>query len=138
MAEHRDIWSAPPPGGMWPPADAQPPFGPPSGPPSGLFSGPTRPVFREPHPIRAGALWAGLGSGALWLLLIGLLAQDLRGYAWFTLLGGAAAWAVAVVLARVGDRGVAVGVAISTGVGWSIAAFFVAARWAATADWPMW
>ncbi len=108
-------------------------------PPSGLFPGASvRPTYREPHPVRAAAVFAGLGTGVLWLVLAGVLARDLPTYAWFTLLAGAAAWGVAAVLVRLGDRGVAVGVAVSTGFGWAVAATAVGLRWAITGDWPMW
>ena len=111
----------------------------PASPPSGLFpSGPPRPTFREPHPVRGSAVAAGLGAGALWMLVFGLLAGGLRAYAWWTALAAAMGWLVSLGLARYGDRGVAVGVAISTGLAMSIAAVAVAARWAASGDWPMW
>jgi hypothetical protein len=95
-------------------------------------------MYREPHPVRGGAIAAGLGAGVAWLLLFGLLGRDLRGYAWWTLVSGAIAWAVSLVLARYGDRGAAVGVAVATSLGWGFAATAVAVRWATTADWPLW
>jgi hypothetical protein len=108
-------------------------------PPSGLFpAGPARPSYREPHPVNAGPMLAGLGSGLLWLVLFGTLGRDLFSYAWWTLTAAVIAWAAAAVLAMIGDRGAAAGVAISAGLGWSIAAGFVAARWIGTNDWPMW
>jgi hypothetical protein len=107
--------------------------------PSGLFpSGPPRPTFREPHPVRGSAVVAGLGAGALWMLVFGLLAGGLRAYAWWTALAAAAGWLVSLGLVRYGDRGVAVGVAISTGLAMGIAAVVVAIRWANSGDWPMW
>jgi hypothetical protein len=107
--------------------------------PSGLFPGQQlRPVYREPHPIRSGALLAGLGAGVVWLALFAGLARDLAGYAWWTLVAAISAWAVAAVLAILGDRGVAVGVALASGFGLAVAAGFVAARWITTGDWPMW
>lgn len=107
--------------------------------PSGLFpSRPPRPTYREPHRVRGAALSAGLGAGAAWLLFIGLLGRDLRGYVWWTFLAGATAWAATWMLTRQGDRGVAAGVAISTGVAWSVAAAAVAVRWGMTGDWPLW
>jgi hypothetical protein len=108
-------------------------------PPSGLFpSGPPRPTYREPHPVRGAAVAAGLGAAALWMLVFGLLASSLRAYAWWTLLAGVLAWLVALGLARLGDRGVAVGVAIATGLALSAAAIAVAVQWADTGNWPMW
>jgi hypothetical protein len=72
------------------------------------------------------------------MLVFGLLAGTLRAYAWWTTLAATMGWLVSLALARYGDRGVAVGVAISTGLAMSIAAVAVAARWAASGDWPMW
>lgn len=107
--------------------------------PSGLFpSGPPRPTYREPHPVRPAALGAGLGAGAAWLLLFGLLGGDLHGYAWWTIFAGALAWLAAWMMARFGDRGVAAGVAMITAVAWGIAATAVGVRWAVTGDWPLW
>jgi hypothetical protein len=100
--------------------------------------GPVRPSYREPHPVGAGGLFAGLGAGGAWLALFGALGRDLNGYAWWTVLAAVTAWAVAVVLARLGDRGAAVGVAISAGIGWAVAAGYVVTRWIDTNDWPMW
>jgi hypothetical protein len=120
-----------PPAGWRPPTLARPP--------SGLFpGGPARPSFREPYPVRAGALLAGLGSGLLWMTLFGAIGRDLLGYAWWTLIASLTAWAVSAVLSFFGDRGVAVGVALAAGLGWSVAAFAVAARWIGAGDWPMW
>ncbi len=48
------------------------------------------------------------------------------------------AWLVAAILTLLGDRGVAVGVALVGGLGLSVAAGFVAVRWIATNDWPLW
>jgi hypothetical protein len=108
-------------------------------PPSGLFpSGPPRPTYREPHPVQGAQVAAGLGAATLWMLMFGLLAGGLRGYAWWTVFAGALAWLVALALARLGDRGVAVGVAIATGLALSVAAVAVAVRWAEIGDWPMW
>ncbi|MEV1289430.1 hypothetical protein [Micromonospora sp. NPDC049679] len=113
--------------------------------PSGLFPSapslhavPPRPTYREPHPVRPGAIAAGAGATALWLLFFGLLGGSVSGYAWWTLLAGAVAWVVALGLARFGDRGVAAGVAMLTAVGWAIAAIAVAVRWASSGDWPLW
>ncbi|WP_233604665.1 hypothetical protein [Micromonospora sp. HM5-17] len=111
--------------------------------PSGLFpSGPpprpARPTYREPHPVRLGAVAAGAGGALLWLLTFGLLAHDLRGYLWWTLLAGTVAWLVALVLTWRGDRGVAVGVATVVAVGWTVAAILLALRWRSSGDWPLW
>jgi hypothetical protein len=106
--------------------------------PSGLFpSGPPRPTFREPHPVRTGAALVGAAGTAGGLLLFGLLGSSARDYVWLTAIVAAAGWAVALVLARFGDRGVAVGVAIATGIGIAIAFGLVIARWATT-GWPLW
>jgi hypothetical protein len=110
----------------------------PSRAPSGLFpSGPHRPSFREPHPVRVGPVLAGAGIAALWLLLIGLLARSTGGYVWLTIVASIAAWICALLLARIGDRGAAVGVAIATGLGLAIAVGLVIQRWATT-GWPLW
>ncbi len=107
-------------------------------PPSGLFpAGPARPRYREPHPVRAAAVTAGLGFGVLWLLFFALLATSVRAYGWLTIIAGLVAWAAAFVLARVGDRGVAVGVAMATAVAWAVAALVVVAAWS-TSGWPLW
>jgi hypothetical protein len=107
--------------------------------PSGLFpSGPPRPTYREPYPVRGTAVAAGLSAAALWMLVFGLLAGGVRAYAWWTVFAGAVGWVVALGLARFGDRGVAVGVAISTGLALSIAATAVAVQWGNSGDWPMW
>jgi hypothetical protein len=106
--------------------------------PSGLFpSGPPRPIFREPFPIRGGAVALGVVGGGLWMMLFGLLAGGARGYAWISIFAAAVAWGVALLLARMGDRGAAGGVAISTAVGLSIVTIVVAVRWSA-GDWPLW
>ncbi|MGC9669101.1 hypothetical protein ACNTMW_21410 [Planosporangium sp. 12N6] len=106
--------------------------------PSGLFPvGPPRPVFREPFPIRGGAVALGMVAGGLWMMLFGLLGSDAGGYAWISIAAGLVAWVVAAVLARMGDRGAAVGLAVSTAVGLAIAMIVVAVRWAA-GDWVLW
>lgn len=108
-------------------------------PPSGLFpSGPPRPTYREPHPVSSTAVATGISAVALWMLVFGLLADDLQSYAWWTALAGALAWLVAAGLARYGDRGVAVGVAIGSGLAVSLAAIVVGMRWADSGNWPMW
>ena len=108
--------------------------------PSGLFPAgpPSRPTYREPHPVTGAGVAAGGGSAFVWLLLFGLLGTDVAGYAWWTLVAVVVAWLVAAVLVRHGDRGVGVGIAIVTAGGWSIAAAVVAVRWATSGDWPLW
>jgi hypothetical protein len=118
---------------------AMPPAGAPRIPPSGLFPAPrTRPTYREPHPVRGGAVAAGAGAGAVWLLAFGVVDSSVRGYAYWTLLAGAIAWLVSALLVRAGDRGVAVGVAATTGLGWSIAAVVVGVTWLTHGNWPLW
>jgi hypothetical protein len=156
VAERYESWPAPrgylPPahGGEPQPSEPQsgrrepgpiPPGQPPSmfRPPSGLFPGlPPRPVYREPHPVRAAQLLSGLGSGLVWLGLFGSLAKDLASYAWWTIVAAVTAWIVATVLAIIGDRGVAVGIALASGFGLSVAMAFVTGRWITTYDWPLW
>jgi hypothetical protein len=100
-------------------------------------SGPPRPIYREPGAVRSGAVAAGAGSAALWMLLFGLLATTARSYAWLSFGAGIAAWLAALVLARLGDRGVAVGAAVSTAVGVAIAGIVVTAQWSA-GHWLLW
>ncbi|GAA1748568.1 hypothetical protein [Luedemannella helvata] len=109
-----------------------------SRPPSGLFpTRPARPAFREPHPVRVGAVLAGAGAAAAWLFVFAMLATSARGFVWLVLGAAVVAWLVALLLAAVGDRGVAVGVALSAGCGVAIAIALVVARWAAT-GWFLW
>ena len=106
--------------------------------PSGLFpSGPQRPTYREPHPVRLAPVAIGAGVASVWLLLFGLFASSARGYAWLTFFAAAVAWLVATALMRVGDRGVATGVAIAAGFGFAVAWIVVIVRWATT-GWPLW
>lgn len=120
------------------PTDPYPGFRPRT--PSGLFpSGPpSRPTYREPHPVTGSGVALGGAGAAAWLLLFGLLGRSVPEYAWWTVVAGALAWLVALLLVRFGDRGVAVGTAIVTGGGWSVAAAVVAVRWATSGDWPLW
>jgi hypothetical protein len=106
--------------------------------PSGLFPGPSRPTYREPFPVNAGPLLAGVGAGVAWLTLFGALGRDLASYAWWTVLAAVTAWAVALIMTLIGDRGAAVGVALASGIGLSIAMAFVGSRWITTQDWPLW
>ena len=108
--------------------------------PSGLFpSRPSRPTYREPHPVQGGGVAAGLGAGALWMLLFGLLgSSSVRAYGWWTLVAGVVGWLLAVILARYGDRGAAVGAAIVVGVAWAVAGVMLFVTWAATGAWPLW
>ncbi|SCF33736.1 hypothetical protein [Micromonospora mirobrigensis] len=108
--------------------------------PSGLFPAgpPSRPTWREPHPVTGSGVAMGGALAAAWLLLFGLLGRDVPGYGWWTVFAGAIAWLAALALVRFGDRGVATGVAIVTAGGWSLAAAVLAVRWAATGDWPLW
>jgi len=108
-------------------------------PPSGLFPGlPPRPVYREPHPVRTGPVFAGLAATVVWFALFGALARDLASYAWWTIIAAITAWLVSIVLAVFGDRGVAIGIALVSGFGLSIAMAFVAGRWITTDNWPLW
>ncbi|MCW2637779.1 MAG: hypothetical protein JWP76_85 [Dactylosporangium sp.] len=105
---------------------------------SGLFpSGPPRPIFREPFPVRGGAVALGMVGGGLWMMLFGLLAPDAGWYVWITYIAGFVAWLVALLLARMGDRGVAVGVAMSTAVGVAIATIVLVVR-SAGGGWLPW
>ncbi|HEX6969504.1 MAG TPA: hypothetical protein VF174_11940 [Micromonosporaceae bacterium] len=107
--------------------------------PSGLFPfRPSRPTYREPHPVRASAAVVGGLAAGLWLLTFGLLGRDLSGFLWGTFAGGLSAWVVALVLALVGDRGVAAGIAVAVGVGLSLCTVVLATAWAVTGDWPLW
>ena len=115
--------------------------------PSGLFparphglSGqalPSRPTFREPHPVRAGSVLVAASLGLAWQVLLTLSATSLRGAFWLNVFGVGVGWAVAGLLLRLGDRGAAAGVAIAGAVGGSFAAILVAARWFSV-GWPLW
>ncbi len=107
--------------------------------PSGLDpTGPPRPRYREPHPVRPGAVLVGVYAGAAWLVLFALLGDGVRGQAWLTVAAGVAAWVAALALLRRGDRGVAVGLSVAVAVGWAALAATVAWQWARTGDWPLW
>jgi hypothetical protein len=106
--------------------------------PSGLFpSGPPRPAYREPNPVRPAAVVAGSGVGGAWVLLIGLLGTSLPAYAWLSIIAAVSAWLGAAALARAGDRGAAAGVAVSAGLGLAVTAGIVVQQWA-TVGWPLW
>ena len=111
----------------------------PSGRPPARFnrSDMPRPIYREPAPARPGSVLLGVGAGALWMLLFGLLAHSARAYVWWSIAAGAAAWVGALVLARLGDRGIAAGVAIATGLSVAIAFSVVVVRWIG-GDWLLW
>lgn len=107
----------------------------------GYFRRPPRPTFREPHPVRAAAVWAGVGATIVWFLswclCFSLAAWSARSYAWATIVAGATAWAAAALLSRYGDRGAAVGVAATSAVGVSIAGLIVGIRHL-SGDWILW
>jgi hypothetical protein len=137
VAERHESWPTSPAG-----MREFPPMGrprPPALPSSDVFQGlPPRPVYREPHPVRTGPMFAGLGAAVVWFGLFGTLARDLASYAWWTIVAAITAWVVALVLTVFGDRGVAVGIAFASGFGLSIAMAFVTGRWISTYDWPLW
>jgi hypothetical protein len=124
MADRQASWAVSPPPGYLPPPD-RPPLA-------------SRPFYREPHPIRAGAVLSGLAAAGVWLILFGSLGSGLASYVWWTIGAAVSAWLVALLLAVLGDRGVAVGVAVASSLGLSIAMTFVALRWIGTYDWPLW
>jgi hypothetical protein len=138
VTERQESWPAPASATPGSPVPGPSPV-PPARPPSGLFPGlASRPVYREPHPIAAAPVVAGVGCALLWFGLFGALAQDLAAYAWWTIVAAVTSWVVALVLTRFGDRGVAVGIALASGVGLSIALGLVGHRWMTTYDWPLW
>jgi hypothetical protein len=96
-----------------------------------------RPTYREPLPVRGKRVAAGIGAGALWMLLTAVQTGGARGYAWVTIVAGLLGWAVAVLLARFGDRGVAAGVAIACGTGVAVAGLVVALKLAG-GTWLLW
>jgi hypothetical protein len=96
-----------------------------------------RPTYREPLPVHGRRVAAGVGAGALWMLLTAVQASGGRSYAWVTIVAGLLGWSVAVLLARFGDRGVAVGVALASGVGVAVAGLVVALQ-LANGTWLLW
>jgi hypothetical protein len=106
--------------------------------PSGLFpSGPRRPTYREPHPVRIAPVVIGAAMALAWQFLVAGFASSIRDLFWRTVFAVAVAAAVAALLARAGDRGAATGVALTASIGGCVAAGIVAVRWA-TAGWPLW
>jgi hypothetical protein len=94
-------------------------------------------MYREPLPVRPGAASLGALAGALWMLLFGAVATNVRGYAWASLVASVLAWGVAALLVRYGDRGTGVGVALSAGVGLSVAGIVVLNQ-LANGHWVLW
>jgi len=106
--------------------------------PSGLFpSGPHRPTFREPHPVRATSVIIGAAMAMAWQFAVAGFATTLQGLFWRTVFAALAALAAAVLLARFGDRGGAVGVGLAGIIGGCVAAVLVMVRWISV-GWPLW
>ncbi|HLU28861.1 MAG TPA: hypothetical protein VKZ65_10520 [Glycomyces sp.] len=98
-----------------------------------------RPHWREPHPVRVGAVAAGSALTALWVLLWLLsFARTGAGFAWVTLTASTIATVVAAVLARYGDRGAAVGVAAVAGTAAGVTGLSVELYLLLTGDWILW
>jgi hypothetical protein len=74
--------------------------------------------------VRVGAVLAGAGIAAGWLLVVSLFATSAAGYIWLTLL-------------RHGDRGVAAGMGLSTAIAVAVAMGLVVHEWV-TSGWPLW
>lgn len=98
---------------------------------------PSRPAYREPHPIRLLPVLAGIGATLVWFLFFGLLGGNARSYAWATIVAGALAFLAAAALNRYGDRGVALGVAVTSAFAVSIAGLLVGLRHFG-GDWILW
>lgn len=105
-----------------------------------------RPRWREPHPVRVGAVAAGSALTALWVLLW-LLAFGRStagepitgtGFAWVTLTASTIATVVAAALARYGDRGAAVGVAAVAGTAAGVTGLAVELYLLLTGNWILW
>ncbi|HEY7224315.1 MAG TPA: hypothetical protein VH561_12120 [Micromonosporaceae bacterium] len=106
--------------------------------PSGLFpSGPLRPTFREPHPVRISSVVLGAGMALAWQILLAGFSDSLRGLFWRCVAAVLVAWGVAGLLLRFGDRGAAAGVALASSLGGCVAAILVTVRWL-TVGWPLW
>lgn len=98
-----------------------------------------RPHWREPHPVRVGAVAAGSALTALWVLVWLLaFARTGTGFAWVTLTASTIATVVAAVLARYGDRGAAVGVAAVAGTAAGVTGLAVELYLLLTGDWILW
>ncbi|HEU5128958.1 MAG TPA: hypothetical protein VFU12_13290 [Glycomyces sp.] len=98
-----------------------------------------RPHWREPHPVRVGAVAAGSALTALWVLLWLLaFARTGTGFAWVTLTASTIATVVAAVLARYGDRGAAVGVAAVAGTAAGVTGLAVELYLLLTGNWILW
>ncbi|MGH3738594.1 MAG: hypothetical protein ACRDT6_23765 [Micromonosporaceae bacterium] len=102
------------------------------------YGAPRRPTYREPHPVRIGPVWAGIGATLVWFLFFGLLGWNARSYVWSTLTAAVLAFLAAGLLHRYGDRGVAVGIAVTSAVPVSVAALVVGIRHFAGGDWILW
>lgn len=100
---------------------------------------PGRPQWREPHPVRVGAVAAGSALTALWVMLwLLVFARTGAGYAWVTLAASTIAAVVAATLARYGDRGAAVGVAAAAGTAAGVTGLAVELYLLLTGDWILW
>ncbi|WP_155830140.1 hypothetical protein [Glycomyces tenuis] len=98
-----------------------------------------RPHWREPHPIRVGAVAVGSALTALWVMLWLLaFARTGAGFAWVTLAASTIATVVAAALARYGDRGVAVGVAAVAGTAAGVTGLSVELYLVLTGNWILW
>lgn len=109
----------------------------PPGHPYGYTQQPPRPTYREPHPIRAAGVWAGIGAAMAWHLIFSMLGSTARSYSWATIVAGVLALVAALLLNRFGDRGVALGVAVTSAFGVSIAGLVVGISYLG-GDWILW
>ncbi len=106
--------------------------------PSGLFpSGPHRPTYREPHPVRVTSVLVGAAMAFAWQFVVAGFATTLQNLFWRMVTAVLVALAVALLLLRYGDRGAATGVAMAASAGGCAAAVLVAVRWL-TVGWPLW
>ncbi|WP_156925896.1 hypothetical protein [Glycomyces arizonensis] len=105
-----------------------------------------RPHWREPHPVRVGAVAAGSALTALWVMLWLLSFASAAsgdsitgtGFAWVTLAASTIATVVAAALARYGDRGAAVGVAAVAGTAAGVTGLAVELYLLLTGNWILW